>query len=78
MFREVADVKSQEELKLSSPALEGGKARTVVVDKSDGLAAYVETLVERAEKVRSRSVTSDQDNMLRSPAKDARRRSISA
>ncbi|MGQ0680618.1 MAG: helicase [Actinomycetota bacterium] len=65
MFRSVADVKSANDLKLQVPAVESGKPETVVVPRSDELADFVETLVERAEAVRSGAVPPEEDNMLK-------------
>ncbi len=65
MFRAVADVRSAVDLSLKIPEIEGGKPETVVVPKSDQLALYVEGLVERAEAVRSKGVTPEEDNMLK-------------
>jgi hypothetical protein len=64
-----ADVKTAEELDLPVPALaarpDGQRGpHTVVIDPSPELQAYVRELGEWAEKVRSRSVTPEEDNML--------------
>jgi hypothetical protein len=65
LFGEIADVHTADQLDLPRPRLVDGRAETVVVGRSDGLAAYVATLVERAEQVRSRMVRPDEDNMLK-------------
>lgn len=65
MFASVADVRGAEALALVRPALAGGRAETVVVAPSDGLASYVAGLAERAERVRSRAVSPEEDNMLK-------------
>jgi N12 class adenine-specific DNA methylase/SAM-dependent methyltransferase len=65
MFRETADVRSATQLALKIPAVTGGHPSTVVVPASDQLTAYVAELVERAERVRSRLVRPDEDNMLK-------------
>jgi len=64
-----ADVKTAEDLDLPVPRLaarpDGQRApETVVIAASPELAAYVQQLGERAERVRGRQVTPDQDNML--------------
>jgi N12 class adenine-specific DNA methylase len=64
MFTHVADVRTAGDLNLPVPTLEGGHAETVIVPASDGLKAYVDSLAERAEKVRNRTVRPDEDNML--------------
>ena len=66
MFRAVADVRSAAQLALPGvPALEGGAAKTVVVPPSPELQEFVAELVERAEDVRQRRVSPDEDNMLK-------------
>lgn len=65
MFASVADVRGADALALVRPALAGGRAETVVVAPSDGLASYVAGLAERAERVRSRAVRPEEDNMLK-------------
>ncbi len=65
LWRQVADVRRTEQLALPVPELRGGRAETVVVPGSDALAAYVTSLAERAERVRSRAVDPTEDNMLK-------------
>ncbi len=65
MYRRVADVRTNEDLDMALPALVEDKARTVVVPASAGLVDYVEDLARRAEQVRNRAVTPDEDNMLK-------------
>ena len=64
LFTEVADIQTDDMLKLPKPAVEGGKPRVVVVPSSDRLKQYVEGLVKRAESIRRGSVPPDEDNML--------------
>ena len=64
MFREVADVRTTDQLDLPRPDLVGGKAETVVVDASEELRAYVQDLARRSELIRNRSVSREEDNML--------------
>jgi len=65
MFRAVADVRTSQDMDLAVPDLVGGKPQTVVVTASAGLAAYVSSLAERAERIRNRAVTPEEDNMLK-------------
>jgi N12 class adenine-specific DNA methylase len=65
MFRTVADVRTGEELHLNVPELTGGRAETVVVPASDGLKEYVAELADRAEAIRDKAVSPEQDNMLK-------------
>ena len=65
-----ADVKTAEDLDLPVPALaprpDGQRApETVVIDASPELAQYVQELGARAERVRSRAVLPEDDNMLK-------------
>jgi hypothetical protein len=65
MFRAVADVRTGQDMHLAVPELVGGKAQTVVVSASADLAGYVSSLAERAERIRNRGVTPEEDNMLK-------------
>src|ERR1700680_3013508 len=65
MFRAVADVRTIDQLGLPIPAVTGGMAETVVVAASEGLERYVQSLVERAERIRNRAVSPDEDMMLK-------------
>ncbi|AEB85650.1 DEAD/DEAH box helicase [Alicycliphilus denitrificans] len=64
VFGEVADIRTAEMLNLPVPQLRGGKARTVACPASTALKAYVQTLVQRAEKIRNGHVNPTEDNML--------------
>ena len=64
LFTEVADIQTDEMLRLPKPAIEGGKPKVVVVPSSGKLKEYVDGLVERAETIRRGLVTPDIDNML--------------
>ena len=69
MFHVAADVKTADDLNLPVPAQitrdDGQRApQTVTVEPSDELLAYVANLGERAERVRSRAVGPEEDNML--------------
>lgn len=64
-FAQVADVQTPETLVLPRPAVAGGAPQTVVVPASPDLRDYVQTLVDRAERVRNRAVEPAVDNMLK-------------
>ncbi|MGI8808932.1 MAG: DEAD/DEAH box helicase family protein, partial [Acidimicrobiales bacterium] len=65
LYRQVADVRTAEDLNLPVPVLSGGGPETVIVPASPTLREYVSELAARAERVRSRSVAPDEDNMLK-------------
>jgi N12 class adenine-specific DNA methylase len=65
LYRQVADVRTSEDLDLPTPVLAGGKPETVIVDPSDALVAYVAELADRAEAIRNRAVDPTEDNMLK-------------
>ena len=70
MLHVAADVKTAEDLALPVPALvprdDGQRAaETVTVEPSEELLDYVRELGERAEKVRTRGVGPEEDNMLK-------------
>jgi len=60
-----ADIKTAEDLNLPTPALAGGAAHTVVVPATGELTTFMRDLALRADRVQSRSVRPEQDNMLR-------------
>ncbi|MGH9068492.1 MAG: helicase [Acidimicrobiales bacterium] len=64
LFRLVADVVTPGDLDLPLPEVEGGKAYPVAADASPALEAFVAGLVDRAERIRSRQVRPEEDNML--------------
>ncbi len=64
VFGEVADIRTAEMLKLPVPKLRGGKPRIVACPASKALKAFVQTLVQRAEAIRSGRVKPQDDNML--------------
>jgi len=61
MFREVSDIRTKEDLSLPTPKV---RRETVTAKASALLKSFVETLVERAEKIRNGQVTPQEDNML--------------
>lgn len=65
LFRQMADVKTAEDLKLPVPKLRGGQPAPVVVPPTDELRAYVQSLVERAAAIKARRVAPEVDNMLK-------------
>ena len=64
MFRSFADVQTADMLKLPRPDIEGGKPHVVAAAASPQLKAFVGTLVERAQRLRSGGVDPRVDNML--------------
>ena len=64
VFGEVADIRTAEMLKLPIPKLRGDKPRIVACPASQALKAFVQTLVQRAEAIRSGHVQPQDDNML--------------
>ena len=64
VFGEVADIRTAEMLKLPVPRLRGEKPRIVACPASTALKAFVQTLVQRAEAIRSGDVKPQDDNML--------------
>jgi N12 class adenine-specific DNA methylase/predicted RNA methylase len=65
VFCDVSDIRTREMLKLPVPELKGGKPRTVTCKPSAALKAFVQTLVKRAEKLKTDRVDPRVDNMLR-------------
>lgn len=65
LYRQVADVRTNDDLDLPVPALTGGQAETVVVEPADALVDYVADLASRAEAIRNRAVDPSEDNMLK-------------
>jgi N12 class adenine-specific DNA methylase len=63
-FRQVADIQTQQMLRLPVPELRGGKPTVVNAPCSPELANIVESLVERAEALKSGRVDPREDNML--------------
>ncbi len=65
IFCDVADVRTREMLNLPVPNLKGDKPRTVTCRPSPDLKAFVKTLVERAEQLKTARVDPHKDNMLK-------------
>ncbi len=64
VFRQVADIQTQEMLALPIPSLQGGKPTTISAPCSPELKAIVRSLVERAEALRTSRIDPREDNML--------------
>jgi N12 class adenine-specific DNA methylase len=64
MFRQVADIQTQAMLKLPVPDLRGGKPTVISAPCSPELKEIVQSLVERAEALRTGRVNPREDNML--------------
>lgn len=64
LFFQVADVRTKEMLQLPVPEIAGGKPQTISVEASSDLKAFVQGLVQRAEKIRDGHVKPQEDNML--------------
>jgi len=65
MFRSFADVQTADMLHLPRPATQGGKPHITAAPGSPELKAYVETLVNRAHKLRTSKIDPSLDNMLK-------------
>ena len=65
IYRQVADVRTDDQLDLPRPAINGGGPETVVVPAAQSLRDFVADLAARAERVRNRSVHPTEDNMLK-------------
>ena len=65
MFRSFADVQTADMLKLPRPAIEGGKPQVISAPASPELKEYVETLVNRAQRLKSSKIDPSVDNMLK-------------
>ena len=64
MFRQVADIQTQAMLKLPVPDLRGGKPTVVSAPCSPELKAIVQSLVERADALKTGQIDPREDNML--------------
>jgi N12 class adenine-specific DNA methylase len=64
VFCDVSDIRTREMLQLPVPKLKGDKPRTVSCKPSAQLKAFVQSLVKRAERLKSGRVDPKQDNML--------------
>jgi N12 class adenine-specific DNA methylase len=64
-FRQVADVQTAEMLKLPVPKLEHGRPITVSAPVTPELKRFVESLVQRTERIKNGNVDPREDNMLK-------------
>jgi hypothetical protein len=65
MFRSFADVQTADMLHLPRPTIQGGKPHVTAAPCSAELREYVETLVKRAQKLRTSKIDPSVDNMLK-------------
>jgi len=65
MFRTVADVQTADMLKLPRPEIATGRPEIIAAPASVPLKAFIKTLTERAERLRSQRIDPSQDNMLK-------------
>src|SRR6202045_5300676 len=65
MFRTFADVQTADMLNLPRPTIAGGRPQIGAAPGSPELKAYVETLVNRAQKLRTSKIDPSADNMLK-------------
>ena len=65
MFRTFADVQTADMLNLPRPGMAGGKPQIAAASASEPLKAFIKTLTERAERLRTARVDPSVDNMLK-------------
>jgi len=65
MFRTFADVQTADMLNLPCPTVAGGKPQIAAAPASEPLKAFIKTLTERAERLRTARVDPSVDNMLK-------------
>jgi N12 class adenine-specific DNA methylase len=65
MFRSFADVQTADMLNLPRPAVAGGKPQIAAASASEPLKAFIKTLTDRAERLRTARVDPSVDNMLK-------------
>lgn len=65
MYKEFADIRTAEMLKLPVPEIQGGKAQTVVAKPNEFQQAYMQILAERSEAIHNGTVDPTVDNMLK-------------
>ncbi len=65
MFRSFADVQTADMLHLPRPEVDGGKPHITAAPTSPELKDYVQTLVKRAQKLKSSKIDPSVDNMLK-------------
>ena len=65
LWRQVLDVKTPEQLNLPRPKIIGGGPQVISVPASEELKGFVKGLAERVERIKSRRVAPEVDNMLK-------------
>lgn len=65
MYKEFADIRTPDMIKLPIPEIKDGKAQTIVAKPSEFQEAYVQQLAERSDKIHSGAVDPKDDNMLK-------------
>jgi N12 class adenine-specific DNA methylase len=65
LWRQVLDVKTPEQLNLPRPSVAGGGPQVISIPASDALKGFVKQLAARVERIKSRRVKPDEDNMLK-------------
>jgi N12 class adenine-specific DNA methylase len=65
MFRTFADVQTADMLNLPRPGVAGGRPQIAAATASEPLKAFIKTLIERAERLRTARVDPSIDNMLK-------------
>ena len=65
LWRQVLDVKTAEQLNLPRPNIIGGGPQVISIPASEELKTFVQGLAERVEKIKSRRVAPEVDNMLK-------------
>lgn len=65
MYKEFADIRTADMLKLPVPEIEGGKPQTILAQPNKFQQDYVKTLAARSEKIHAGSVDQHDDNMLK-------------
>jgi hypothetical protein len=65
MFRTFADVQTADMLNLPCPVVAGGKPQIAAAPASEPLKAFIKTLTERAERLRTARIDPSIDNMLK-------------
>jgi N12 class adenine-specific DNA methylase len=65
LFRNTGAMHSQEELKLPKPKMSGGKPKVNEIEPSEAQENFIQELGKRAEAIRKREVSPDEDNMLK-------------
>ena len=65
MYKEFADIRTQDMLNLPVPEMDGGKPQTIVAKPNEVQTAYMQVLAERSEAIHSGAVDPSADNMLK-------------